>query len=258
MNTTTFDKPMRWFLIKGLIRGTHHWHQFPQQMKRRFPNTEIYCLDIPGNGFKYHEASPLSVEGMASSFQSEFLKITDDQESKDNYILASSLGGMVALEWLRQYEHQFSGAILANSSLANLSPFYMRMKPQNYLKILKALTIGDLEKRERLVLDITSEIKEKHSVLAKKWSRYQGQYPVSRENVIRQITAASKFRYKVKEFKIPILVLNSLKDTLVDPRCSEHLASHLNAPLWTHPTAGHDLSVDVPEWILDSMARWLA
>jgi predicted alpha/beta hydrolase family esterase len=57
---------------------------------------------------------------------------------------------------------------------------------------------------------------------------------------------------------VPLLVLASAADTLVDPRCSIRLAHAWDAELRTHPTAGHDLPLDDAEWVASEVGRWLA
>jgi pimeloyl-ACP methyl ester carboxylesterase len=79
---------------------------------------------------------------------------------------------------------------------------------------------------------------------------------VSRRNVIRQLVAAANYRGAAPTAKIPILVLTSTEDRLVDPACSRALAAHLGAPVREHPTAGHDLPLDDPDWVVDRIREW--
>ena len=39
-------------------------------------------------------------------------------------------------------------------------------------------------------------------------------------------------------------------DRLVSPRCSQRLAAAWKVPLALHPSAGHDLPLDDPDWLL--------
>ena len=55
---------------------------------------------------------------------------------------------------------------------------------------------------------------------------------------------------------VPALVVASANDPLCDPECPRRLALRFGAPLVTHPRAGHDLSVDDPEWLAGQVRAW--
>jgi pimeloyl-ACP methyl ester carboxylesterase len=52
-------------------------------------------------------------------------------------------------------------------------------------------------------------------------------------------------------------VLSGGDDPLTSPACSRRLANHFHAVLKVHPTAGHELALDSPDWFADSIAEWL-
>jgi predicted alpha/beta hydrolase family esterase len=56
---------------------------------------------------------------------------------------------------------------------------------------------------------------------------------------------------------VPILVLTSVQDELVDTRCSERLAAAWHCDIARHPSAGHDLPLDDAAWVLGQVERWL-
>jgi pimeloyl-ACP methyl ester carboxylesterase len=57
---------------------------------------------------------------------------------------------------------------------------------------------------------------------------------------------------------VPLLVLSSAGDQLVDPRCSTRLAHAWQAPHAIHPNGGHDLPLDDGPWVAQEVAKWLA
>ena len=69
--------------------------------------------------------------------------------------------------------------------------------------------------------------------------------------------AASRYRLSRELPPVPVLVLGSAKDRLVDPNCSIQLARQANLPLKMHPDAGHDLPLDDPQWVVKSIKEWL-
>jgi pimeloyl-ACP methyl ester carboxylesterase len=56
---------------------------------------------------------------------------------------------------------------------------------------------------------------------------------------------------------VPVLVLASAGDRLVDPGCSRSLAKAWKLPIAVHPTAGHDLALDDGPWVAAEVKRWL-
>ena len=54
-----------------------------------------------------------------------------------------------------------------------------------------------------------------------------------------------------------MLLLQSLGDHLVNPVCSTRIAGHWRWPLVSHPTAGHDLTLDDGEWVIAQIRAWL-
>jgi len=83
-------------------------------------------------------------------------------------------------------------------------------------------------------------------------------YPVSRKNALRQLLAATRYRPPLTEPKVPLLVLSSLGDGLVDPRCSGMLTALWHCAGATHPWAGHDLTLDDGPWVAARIREWLA
>lgn len=249
------DSKTKWVFLRGLVRESGHWYQFPRQFRAHFPQAEIHFLEIPGTGKKYAQESPLSIEAMVDSLQADFEAIFDKNEHP--FVLSISLGSMVTLQWLNQYPNQFAGAVLMNTSISGLSPFYKRLQPHNYPMIPKLMMIPDPEKREKGILKLISNEPLHHQVAAKKFGTIQTLRPVSRPNALRQLFAASQYRLKNKPGQAPLLLLNSDGDRFVNPECTRHLSEFLGVPFQTHPAAGHDLPMDAPEWVLEKIEHWL-
>src|SRR5262249_21089728 len=89
------------------------------------------------------------------------------------------------------------------------------------------------------------------------WTRYAEEQPMSRANALRQLLAAARYRAPAKGPAVPVLVLASAGDGLVDPRCSEKIAQEWKLPVAVHPTAGHDRPLDDGPWVAAEVKRWL-
>ena len=241
-----------WVLLRGLAREARHWGAFPALLERQLPMADrVIALDLPGNGARWREASPASVSGMVDAARGQLLA----RACQPPYVLmALSLGGMVALDWAARARDELEACVLINSSTALLSPFWQRLQPRAYGTVLRSLLPGPGRNRERAVLALTSARPPDPAVLAQ-WVDYAASQPVSAGNALRQLFAAARFRAPT-ELAVPTLVLASRGDRLVSPQCSRAMAAAWRAALREHPSAGHDLPLDDPAWVLDQVARW--
>jgi pimeloyl-ACP methyl ester carboxylesterase len=163
---------------------------------------------------------------------------------------------MVATHWLEQWPSDFSGCVIINSSFKGLSPVYQRLRPRALVHLIRIATESDIEKRERNILAMVSNRPEIYDETAKEWARISNSRPVSPENFLRQIMAASRFRMSLRFPSQPILVLNSRFDRMVHPDCSLQIAEMWGCEIRRHPTAGHDLPLDAGQWTAEQIVGW--
>lgn len=241
-----------WFFLRGLVREQGHWSGFLEEFRARFPERRVVALDLPGNGSRFREDSPVSIPEMARAVRAAAAGSRSDK----NYLFAISLGAMVGLEWMHQAPGDFDGAVLVNTSLRGISPLHHRLRPANYGTLLKIMRTADYEERERLILSITSNVPENIARWAGPWAEIQRRQPVSVRNALRQLLAAIRFAPPVAKPRPPLLILNSARDELVNPACSRRIAKLWDAPLLVNERAGHDLTLDDPAWVLGALERF--
>ena len=80
---------------------------------------------------------------------------------------------------------------------------------------------------------------------------------MTRANALRQLWAASRFRISAIP-SCPIQILSSVQDPLVSSACSQALADKLQAPMFSHATAGHDLPLEDSEWLVSKISEFLS
>ncbi|MFS2137938.1 alpha/beta fold hydrolase [Duganella sp. Dugasp56] len=246
-----------WVLLRGLMREQRHWGRFPGQLGAALPEAAIVTPDLPGNGERHALRSPTTVARMVE-FCRQDLRARGLQPPYS--LLALSLGGMVAVEWASRYPAEVQRCVLINTSMRPFSRFHQRLRWQNYPGILGLMLRGGVERQERLILRLTSSKGDaaEREGLVQRWLGYQREFPVSRRNALRQLWSAARFRAPAARPAVPLLVLASAGDRLVDHRCSLRLAQHWNAALEVHPGAGHDLPLDDGAWVAAAVAKWLA
>ena len=242
-----------WVLLRGLTRESRHWGDFPQHLAETLGGARVICLDLPGNGKLNGMDSPRSVEAMADYCHAEFASLGVAPSCR---VLAMSLGAMVAVAWAQRHPGDIATAVLINTSLRPFSPFYRRLRPANYLRLLRALGAGDRE-LETAAFEMTTRLVRNPAAVIEEWRQWRRENPVSRRNALRQILAAARYRAPRKRPFDQLLLLAGARDALVDPRCSLQLAAQWDAVVAVHPEAGHDLPLDDAAWVLARVRCWI-
>lgn len=239
-------------LVRGLARETGHWGPFTDLLRDQPYCHRLHLIDLPGAGRFHKLTSPLTI-GENAEF---ILTQLPEKCERPLCVIAISLGAMVSIEMaLRQ--QRFHSLVLMNTSVANLSPVHHRLQLQNWKKIVNIVKSQDLQSRELEILRMVSQRPELWPKWSAEFASMAERRPMAVSNFLRQLIAASLYRVPEKGPECPILLLSSLGDRTVDPSCSEDLAEHWQLPLRTHPSAGHDLPLDAPEWVLEQIEDFL-
>jgi len=246
-----------WVLLRGLMRESRHWGDFPHHLQKVIGNEEIICIDFPGNGALHQQDSLNTVPEMARYCRQQLLT---KGYPPPYHILAISMGAMVAVAWAESAPQEIQSLILINTSLAPHNPFYQRLRPQNYPRLLRTLIFGTTQQRETLILQLTSQlaIKKSASALIDQWVHYAREYPIRRSNILKQLHAASQFHAPHHAPNSAILLLAAKQDQLVDAQCSQTLAEKWQVNLRLHESAGHDLPLDDSAWVIKSIQDFIA
>jgi pimeloyl-ACP methyl ester carboxylesterase len=252
-----------WILLRGLAREARHWGRFNEQLAQAMgPGAKVDAIDLPGAGRFSEMRSPTSMHQIAEFIRLKFHEIRNRQRERGempaakSHLVAISLGAMVATEWVNRWREDFSSLVLINTSFNGFSPLYQRLRPEAYWHLLKAAGSQDMREREAHILRLICNRPDVREMLLEEWTAIQQNRPVSLENVIRQLAAAARFTPPTRAPGLPTLILGSGGDRMVAPSCSEAIAAKWQVEFDRHPTAGHDLPLDEPDWVLQRLARF--
>jgi pimeloyl-ACP methyl ester carboxylesterase len=243
-----------WVLLRGLMRESRHWGEFPALFKNAMDGQPVVTLDFPGNGRLHAQTSACNVEEMVSHARVHLKQLGYAPPYR---LLALSLGAMVAVAWSERYPEELEKMVLINTSLAPCNPFYHRLRPKNYPALL-LLLYGSAAKRERLILKLTSTRSHTENLQAvlDQWIAYAEEYPITRANILRQLKAALGYRAAPTPPTVQTLLLAGRQDQLVNVKCSVTLAKYWDCALCLHQTAGHDLPLDESDWVIQQVRNW--
>ena len=239
----------RWLFLRGLSREQAHWGDFGQRCEEAL-GWNCSFIDLPGFGDQHALTSPLTIREIRQQLADRFC---GDHTSPQG-VVALSLGGMVALDWLAAEPQRFQAAVLINSS-SRLSPWYQRLQLSELRRVADALVAKDPKHQERAILTMVSNCyrensdEENDKVLAQ-WLDIRRKHPIGKANTLRQLFAASRFRPPAT-LPLSPLFITSYGDRMVSWKCSAELARRYGGQLIAHPTAGHDLPLDDPDWLID-------
>lgn len=244
---------MNWLLIRGLVRETEHWGEFPQMLEKTEGVKRVLCLDLAGVGTENSRVFFPTVKQAVEDLRSRF-KLAHKTKEEDWGILGISLGGMIAMQWACDYPSDFKKIVVINSSSKEL-PFWKRLTPESILTVGKTFFEKDIVKRERLIIEMTSNLRKNDPKLIDSWVGIAQKRGYSKLTAINQLAAAAQFSLP-QRVSPKMLVLTSRADRMVSFEGSEEIAKKYNANIQIHPTAGHDISIDDPQWIIDKMSDW--
>lgn len=243
------SKKENWLFIRGLARGQGHWGSFIPLFQKNHPEAEIECLDLPGNGLRHNELSPLKVADYMNDLRShsKFVK-----EKKPFKVVALSLGAMITVEWMHQHPHEIEKAFLVCTSSARHSRFYQRLQLKNLRKGFSVLTSNTPEQWEAAILSMIVNNRQRGQEELPALIEFSRHHPVRLENILRQIAAASRYRFPRRP-PGDVVLIGSWGDRLVSPQCTVQLAKAWNLLPQMHPSAGHDVPIDDPRWLIEHL-----
>ena len=232
------DKPVLVFL-RGLIRSRFHWGNFPRRFDQDF---QVIEPELPGNGYLFRDNTPASIPAMMEAMRAQVKATTD----RSVVIIAVSMGAMIATEWARRYPQEIRELHLVNTSLANLSLPWQRMKTLSFLKLIG--TTGSRLRLEKAILRLTMN-RPLGMADHELWLDFAERHPLKWRNVFVQLIASSGYQGPKEAPVDKVVLYNAAGDQLVKPGCTMAIARQWKKPLITHTDAGHDLPMDDPEWL---------
>ncbi len=247
---------MRWLLLRGLIRESRHWLDFPSFFEGHVKSvdgtpTQALMCDLPGFGTENDKPVPATVPEFVDDMRARLKPQLAAGERIG--LCAVSLGGMVGLSWLSRFPDDFACGVIINSSLGDVSPLWHRMRPRNWSNIVRA-PFMDVHARERMLLGMT-RCQGDLDVDARRYADIAASTTPKRAHAVGQLRAAIRVK-SPSSITVPTWVLASTGDNLVSWRSSEAIAKRLSLPLKLNDgvgaaAAGHDLPLDQPQWVCD-------
>jgi pimeloyl-[acyl-carrier protein] methyl ester esterase len=255
---------MNYLLLRGLGRVKEHWLDFPERLKKHSPSTgHIACPDLPGFGSEQNAKIPLTIAGHVDYVREKFLAEHSQDLAEPWCLVGLSLGGMLALDWAARFTTDFKKLVVINTSARDVSPWTHRLSPFSLYTGVRIASAKNAKERERASLKLIANLKDNDPEILRAMLDIAEKHGNIRARVWQQLAAAALFTCPMR-VGIPTLVISSLKDRMVDSRCSKAIAERLSTEaaattpvqIKFHATAGHDIPLDDPEWLVTRLVEF--
>ncbi len=244
--------PPKFVLVRGLARSKEHWHGFPENLLKKMGAAELEYLDLKGSRPNDKKLFLPDLSRMVDDLRKEI------DTSEPFHFVSISLGAMLALEWARKYPNEVKSVVAMNTSHAKYAKLLHRLRPQSWFYLAKIIRAKSLEEKEKYILEMTSNLpKEKRKQIISQNVDISEENPIAFPAAILQLITAATYRKSWKNIKVPVLLLNSNGDRMVDPKASINLSKKMGWKLIQHPWAGHDLPADDPQWVAEQVHNWI-
>ena len=243
-----------WVLLRGLLRSRFHWHHFPHQLATQPWVDQLIQPELAGNGERSRETTPLGITAMMEDLRAQVLPHLRHQQPVT--LLAISMGAMIATEWAQHYPHEIAEMHLINTSFKRFSAPWERMRPATLRQLLQVAITTRLNPAalEAAILNATVNQRIPPDILGE-WIHFARQHPQGWRNTLTQIWSASRYNGYEQAPIRRTFIYTCQHDRLVSSRASERIADHWRKPLHCHTTAGHDLPLEDPDWLLERIAQ---
>ncbi|MEY2935821.1 MAG: hypothetical protein RL033_6570 [Pseudomonadota bacterium] len=256
---------MNWLLLRGLGREQRHWYDFPERLRAVVGPDSVRLLDLAGAGTERERLPVPSVAWLARDVARRVLtardaahelagpRLEDAQGRRSWCVIGLSLGGMVALELAWLWPERIAHTLVINAS-ANITPLASRLVPAALWGLGGTLLAREPALREARVLALTSALpSSRRDEIALQATAFAAPRRLA---LLSQLCAAARFfPPSPRSVRPPLSFLGSRHDRLVSVVCSRDLARRYGAPYEEHPWAGHDLTLDDPDWVCARVAR---
>jgi pimeloyl-ACP methyl ester carboxylesterase len=246
-------------LIRGLSRQQGHWGEFPNYLKlalkEKGAEVNLIFEDLPGFGNRNQQKSPSTIEKIAELLVPTLENLYTGTKRKV-HIVGISMGGMVALELARRFPIYCQSLVMINSSVKPVSCFFHRLQPKAYPALVKAWFHPLRRESEREILKISSELYGKDEELLNHWLSLRKKQAPSRKAAFLQIIAASQYQAPLNKPIEHVCLIASKKDRVVSHQCTLNLAKYWDIQCYLHLDGGHDLSLDDPSWLSETLSNW--
>jgi pimeloyl-ACP methyl ester carboxylesterase len=246
-----------WVFLRGLARHKEHWGLFSTRIQESFPGDRFFFEDLSGNG-EWHSKDSFTNHRLNVEFLRQNLREKEALTAGPVWLVGLSQGGMVSALWASLYPDEIQHLWLVNSSSRNFSQLHQRFSFQQIPLLVENLFLKKTNFEIEIgLLEATTNLLSREQKID--WAKKFSSFPMTtRKNILRQLFASLQFSFPENLKTTKTTLVYSKADRLVAPECSLDIAKNFGFETWSHPTAGHDLFLDDPDWFISNLKQNLS
>ena len=235
--------------IHGWTADHHRWDKMIDFASKYF---KVVALDLRGHG---ESTKPEDAEYNINAYTADIIKLLDHLNIEKAILAGHSMGGMIAQKFYFNQKGRVAGLILVGTTSkvvdnfsmklnTSLAIFLMNLAYSTGLKIVLGRAFSNLtpkEEKEKLIGDAIRNVPKYVAV-----------------NSFKDFVKNFDTRAKLKEIKVPTLIIVGENDRMLPPRMSMFLRDNIeDSEFVVVPEAGHEVMLEVPDEVNKAIDSFL-
>ena len=243
-------------LISGLGYDLWMWHKMVPGLVEHF---QVIAFDNRGVGETGKPAGPYTAQMLADDTAALLGALGVDRAA----VMGHSMGGYVAQAMALNYPEMISKLILSATNFGG--PRHIPVTPEA-LAVLTDTQSDPIERLRRgIVISTAPGFSEEHPEIIDEWVAYRIQHPIDPVGYQAQLqiglalmAEAAAFEHKLKEVRVPTLILFGEHDKVVPPGNADLLHKEIaGSMVKILPNAGHFFPFEVPGQAVKAVIEFL-
>ncbi len=231
-------------MIMGLTANSTWWP--PELLDSLAKDFKVIVFDNRGAGRSSRTDAPFTVETMAE----DAAGLMDALGVNEANVLGLSMGGMIAQELVLKYPERVNKLVLCASAPGGIETV---LNPEVVTEMVQSNQLP-LEERQKFTVKVlfTENFIKENSRKIEEYCRRLNSYPMDPPYVMRQTEAIMNFSsfQRLKDIKVPTLVVGGAEDILLPPANSGILAKNIpGARLVIIENIGHAVMADIDKFL---------
>lgn len=248
--------PVSILLLRGLGRWSDHWLGFDQ----RLANAGYRVISVDNRGFGASNEAKLPPGGDIQDLAEDVASIVSMEAPEGALVIGVSLGGMIALALASTRPQLVRGLMIINSSVAAAK--LKRISGRALTAVVSAI-MGFKTGYSKIATVLLSAGASDAQIqqLAQQWSDIDSKMKPDPWRILWQLKVARRFHglSELMTLRCPVTVVRSAGDLFVDPANSDFIHRQIKGSnLVSHPTAGHELAFEDPDWLTTVIRKFAA
>ncbi len=235
-------------LIHGWTANHERWSRIMEFLSKYF---KVIALDLRGHG----ESSKPEMEYSIDLYTDDLYKFLKELGIEKAILAGHSMGGMISQNFYIKHSEMVEGLILIGTSAKVVDNFSMKFNTSLAMFLMKVnYNMAIKTVLGRAFSNLTpKDVKEKYiNEALEKIPKYVA------ISSFKDFVKNFDTRGKLKDLKVPTLIIVGENDRMLPPRMSQLLNNSIpDSELYVVPEAGHEVMIESPDEVIKAIDTFL-